>query len=71
MGKKTRLIKKLPSDSVAKNLPASARDVGSISGLGGPLKEEMATHLSILPGNFHGQRGLVGRSPWGQTGPSD
>ena len=25
----------------------------------------MATHSSILPGEFHGQRSLVGYSPWG------
>ena len=25
----------------------------------------MATHSSILPGEFHGQRNLVGYSPWG------
>ena len=28
-----------------------------------PLEEEMATHSSILPGKFHGQRSLVGYSP--------
>ena len=26
----------------------------------------MVTHSSILPGKFHGQRSLVGYSPWGQ-----
>ena len=25
---------------------------------------EIATHSSILPGEFHGQRSLVGYSPW-------
>ena len=30
------------------------------------LEEDMATHSSILPGEFHGQRSLVGYSPWGQ-----
>ena len=29
------------------------------------LPEEMETHSSILPGEFHGQRSLVGYSPWG------
>ena len=35
--------------------------------LGGedPPEEEMATHSSILPGESHGQRSLVGYSPWG------
>ena len=26
----------------------------------------MATHSSILAGEFHGQRSLVGHSPWGR-----
>jgi len=30
-----------------------------------PQEEEMATHSSILPGESHGQRNLVGYSPWG------
>ena len=30
-----------------------------------PLEKEMATHSSILLGRFHGQRSLVGYSPWG------
>ena len=29
-----------------------------------PLEKEMATHPSILAGKFHGQRSLVGYSPW-------
>ena len=31
-----------------------------------PLEEEMATHCSILAGEFHGQRGLAGYSPQGR-----
>ena len=30
-----------------------------------PLEKGMATHSSILPGKFHGQRSLAGYSPWG------
>ena len=30
-----------------------------------PLEKEMATHCSILAGKSHGQRSLVGYSPWG------
>ena len=30
-----------------------------------PLEEEMATHSSILAWEIHGQRSLVGCSPWG------
>ena len=31
-----------------------------------PLEKEMATHSSILAGKSHGQRSLVGYSPWGR-----
>ena len=30
-----------------------------------PLEEGMATHSSILAWRTHGQRSLVGYSPWG------
>ena len=30
-----------------------------------PLEKAMATHSSILALDFHGQRRLVGYSPWG------
>ena len=30
-----------------------------------PLEKGLATHSSILPGEFHGQRSLVGYSQWG------
>ena len=30
-----------------------------------PLEEEMATHSTFLPGESHGQRSLVGYSPYG------
>ena len=29
------------------------------------LEKEMATHPVFLPGEFYGQRSLVGDSPWG------
>ena len=37
-----------------------------VQSLGGedPLEKEMATHSSILAGEFHGQRSLAGYSPW-------
>ena len=31
-----------------------------------PLEKEMATHSSILAGESHGRRSLVGYSPWGR-----
>ena len=30
-----------------------------------PLEKEMATHSRVLAWKFHGQRSLVGCSPWG------
>ena len=30
-----------------------------------PLEKKMAIHSSILAGESHGQRSLVGYSPWG------
>ena len=33
-----------------------------------PLEEGMATHVSILPEESHGQRSLVGYSPEGRKG---
>ena len=32
-----------------------------------PLEEDMATHFSILAWRSHGQRSLVGSSPWDRT----
>ena len=31
-----------------------------------PLEKEMAIHSSTMPGKSHGQRSLVGYSPWGR-----
>ena len=31
-----------------------------------PLEKGMATHSSILPWEFHGQRNLMGYGPWGR-----
>ena len=53
---------------VAKNPPANAedtRDMGLIPALGIPLEEEIATTPLFLPGKFHGQKNLLGYSPWG------
>ena len=50
---------------MVKNLPANAgdiRDVGLIPGWEETLEKEMATHHSILAGESHGQRSLVGYS---------
>ena len=37
-----------PSVSAVKNLPANARDTGSILGWGESLEEGTATHVSVL-----------------------
>ena len=50
---------------MVKSLPASAgdgRDVVQSLSWEDPL-EGMATHFSMLPGEFHGQRSLVGCGP--------
>ena len=31
-----------------------------------PLEKEMATTPVFLPGEFHGQRSLMGYNPWGR-----
>ena len=55
---------------VVKNLPASrgdARDMGSIPGLGRSAGGKIVIRQPIpifLPGKFHGQKSLVGYSPW-------
>ena len=61
------MIKGLPYGSVVKNSPANTgdtRDMSLIPG-SGRSPEVKATHSSVLPGKFHGQRRLVGYSPWG------
>ena len=50
---------------MVKNLPAvQETQVRSLS-QEDPLEKEMATHSSILPGEFHGQRSLASYRPWG------
>ena len=58
---------------MVKNLPASAgdaRDVGLIPGFDPwvgkiPWSRKWQPTPVFLPGKFHGQRSLVGCSPWG------
>ena len=51
-----------------KNLPANAGGVGSIPGLGRSLREgnKCQPIPVFLPGKSHGQKSLMGCSPWGQ-----
>ena len=49
-----------------KNLPASAGDTGSIPDPGrSPWRRKWQPTEVFLPGRSHGQRSLVGYSPWG------
>ena len=48
-----------------KDLPAVQETQVQSLGLEEPLEKEMATHFSILAWKSHGQRSLVGCSPWG------
>ena len=55
-----------PDGSGVRNPPANAGDVGSISGSGPSPGEGNGNPLQYpLLGKFHGQRSLVGYSPWG------
>ena len=49
---------------MVKNLPANAGEVGLIPGQEDPLEKGMVTHSGILAWQSHGQRSLVGYSPW-------
>ena len=51
---------------MVKKPPANAGDPGLITRSEDPLEEGMATPSKIL-GESHGQRSLVGYSPWSQT----
>ena len=57
-----------PDGSVVKNPSACVGDVGSIPGMERSPGEGNGTFLStpvFLLGKFHGQRNLVGYTPWG------
>ena len=58
----------IPGGTVVKNLPANAgaaRDAVSFPWLGRSPGERKRQHTSFLPGKSHGQRSLVGPTPWG------
>ena len=50
---------------MVKNLPAMHKTQVRSLGQEDPLEKGMATHSSILPGEFHRQKSLAGYSPWG------
>ena len=55
-----------PSLQTVKNLPAVRETQVRPLGSDDPPEKEMATHSSILPGEFHGQRSQAGYRTWGQ-----
>ena len=52
------------SGSVVKNLPANTGDAGSIPGLEMSPGVGEGNPLVFLSGKSHGQRSMVGYSPW-------
>ena len=56
-----------PGGSEVKESACNAGDLGSIPGLGKiPWRRKWQPTPVFLPGEFHGQRSLVGYSPWGR-----
>ena len=53
--------------SAVKNLPASAGDMGLFPGSGRSPGEGNSKPTPVFSGISHGQRSLVGYSPWGHT----
>ena len=53
----------IPSGQMVNNLPAMQESLGWED----PLEKEMQPTSAFLPGESHGQRSLVGYSPWGHT----
>ena len=50
---------------MVKNLPVMQETQIRSLGWEGPLEKGMATHSSVPAWGFHGQRNLMGSSPWG------
>ena len=69
LDEKIKNPQKLHGDSLVvqmvKNLTAMWETQLQTLGQQDPLEKGMATHSSILPGEFHGQRSLTGYSPRG------
>ena len=74
LSQKLHLISSLggfPNGAVVKNPPANAGDVGLIPRLGRfPWRGKWQPTPMLLPGKLHGQRSLVGCSPWGRKSQS-
>ena len=59
------LLNCVPGGSEVKESASNAGDLGSIPGSGRHPGEGNGNPPVFLPGEFHGQRSLVGYSPWG------
>ena len=58
-------LKLFPGGSDGKESACDAGDLGSVPGMRRSLEKEMVTLPPVfLPGESHGQRSLVGYSPW-------
>ena len=64
MGASLRIFRGFPGGSLEKNPPAKQEMQVRSLGQEDTLQKEMATH-SFLIGISHGQRNLMGYSPWG------
>ena len=53
---------------LVKNPPAMQEPLVRFLGWEDLLEKGQATHSSILPGEFHGQRSLLGYGPFGRKG---
>ena len=54
------MIRASQAAQTVKNLPAMQENWVQSLGWEDPLEKDMATHTSILAGEFHGQRSLAG-----------
>ena len=55
-----------PGGTVVKNPTGDTRDMGSVLSQEDPLRRKWQPTPVFFPGEFHGQRSLVGYSPWGR-----
>ena len=60
------IITGLPCWRRGREPASSAADAAPPLGREGPLEEGLAPPPVLLPGESHGQRSLVGYSPWGR-----
>ena len=64
LGKPKNHFEGFPGGSDGKASACNAGDSGSILGQEDPLEKEMAAHSSTPAWKSHGQRSMVGYSPW-------